>query len=100
MAPHLSEELWHRCGFAASDKESIHVAAWPTFDQAYTVDDEIELVLQVNGKIVNKVAAVRGMTRENAEALALADDKIKSKLDGTAIRKVIVVPDKLVNVVI
>lgn len=100
MAPHLSEELWHRCGFAVSDEESIHVAAWPTFDQAYTVDDEIELVLQINGKIVNKVAAVRGMTRENAEALALADDKIKSKLDGTAIRKVIVVPDKLVNVVI
>lgn len=100
MAPHLSEELWHRAGFAAGENDSIHVTAWPGFVEAYTIDDEIELVLQVNGKIVNKVSATRGMSRESAEALALDDEKIKIKLNGSGVRKVIVVPDKLVNVVI
>ena len=65
-----------------------------------TIDDEIELVLQVNGKIVNKVQAARGLDKSKAETLAMDDDKMKLKLDGQAVKKVIVVPDKLVNVVI
>ncbi|MBU6451172.1 MAG: leucine--tRNA ligase [Cyanobacteria bacterium REEB67] len=100
MAPHISEELWHQCGFASSLQESIHVHAWPTFDDKLTIDDQIELVLQVNGKIVSKIAAPRGLTREAAEALALADDKVQAKMNGSVLRKVIVVPDKLVNIVI
>ncbi|OYV24191.1 MAG: hypothetical protein B7W97_00735 [Mycobacterium sp. 20-66-4] len=100
MAPHISEELWHQCGFASSLQESIHVHAWPTFDDKLTIDDQIELVLQVNGKIVSKIAAQRGLTREAAEALALADDKVQAKMNGSVVRKVIVVPDKLVNIVV
>ena len=100
MAPHLTEELWHRCGFAASDNDSIHTAKWPTFENSLTIDDEIELVLQINGKIVSKVAALRGLAKTAAEGIALADDKIVAKLDGQKVKKVIVVQDKLVNVVI
>lgn len=100
MAPHISEELFHQLGFAKSLDQSIHVHAWPSYDEKLTIDDEIELVLQVNGKIVSKVAARRGLTREQAEAIALADEKVKAKTNGSSVRKVIVVPDKLVNVVI
>jgi len=100
MAPHISEELFHQSGFAKSLQESIHTHTWPTFDDKLTIDDEIELVLQVNGKIVSKVAARRGLSREAAEAIALAEEKVLAKMNGGGARKVIVVPDKLVNVVI
>ena len=100
MAPHISEELWHLTGNAAGPDESVHVTAWPSFLQDLTVDDEIELVLQVNGKIVNKVVAPRGLSTAEAEGLALNDAKMKTRLDGQPVRKVIVVPNKLVNVVV
>ena len=96
----ISEELWHQTGFAKQSGTSIHVATWPSYDDALTIDDEIELVLQVNGKILNKVAARRGLSKPEAEEIALKDDKVKSKINGSAVRKVIVVPDKLVNVVV
>ncbi|HEY9713014.1 MAG TPA: class I tRNA ligase family protein, partial [Chroococcales cyanobacterium] len=100
MAPHITEELWHQCGFAQLHGGSIHVAAWPKFDDALTIDNEIELVLQVNGKIVNKVTAPRGLAKPQAEELALKDEKMANKINGQSVRKVIVVPDKLVNVVV
>jgi len=100
MAPHISEELFHQSGFASSLDQSVHVHPWPSFDEKLTIDDEIELVLQVNGKIVSKVPARRGLTREAAEAIALAEEKVLAKMNGAPSRKVIVVPDKLVNVVI
>jgi leucyl-tRNA synthetase len=99
MAPHIAEELFHQSGFARSLQESIHIHAWPGYDEALTVDDEIELVLQVNGKIISKVAARRGLTRDEAEAIALGEEKVRLKMNGSGPRKVIVVPDKLVNVV-
>lgn len=100
MAPHISEELWKQAGYITKDTDSIHITQWPTFDEALTIDNQIELVLQVNGKIVNKVPAARGLEKKTAEDLALADEKVKSKIEGQAIKKVIVVPDKLVNVVV
>lgn len=100
MAPHISEELWHLSGFAAGKDKSIHVTKWPAFDEALTIDNEIELVLQVNGKIVNKVVAPRGLAKSAAEELAISDAKMKGKIDGQPIRKVIVVADKLVNIVV
>ncbi|MDR3613035.1 MAG: leucine--tRNA ligase [Candidatus Obscuribacterales bacterium] len=100
MAPHTSEELWQEAGFGGQQKTSIHVTMWPGFDDSLTIDNQIELVLQVNGKITNKVIVSRGMTKQAAEDLALADDKIKAKIGQQAVRKIIVVPDKLVNVVI
>jgi leucyl-tRNA synthetase len=101
MAPHITEELWHQTGFAKSGTEpSIHVTAWPTHREDLTIDDEIELVLQVNGKIVSKMTAPRGMDKKKAEELALNDAKMLGKIDGQPVRKIIVVPDKLVNVVV
>ncbi len=100
MAPHITEELWKMSGYIQKEGDSIHTTTWPSFVEALTIDDEIELVLQVNGKIVNKVAAPRGLQKDVAEKLAMDDDKVKAKLEGQSIRKVIVVPDKLVNIVI
>jgi leucyl-tRNA synthetase len=100
MAPHISEELWHMTGNAGGPADSVHVTAWPAFVQELTVDDEIELVLQVNGKIVSKVVAPRGLSSAEAESLALNDAKVKSRLDGQPVRKVIVVANKLVNLVV
>ncbi len=99
MAPHITEELYQRAGFLEDGRQSIHQTPWPEFDPALTFDDEIELVLQVNGKIVNKVSAPRGLDRPKAEEIALADVKVKAKIDGLSVQKVIVVPDKLVNIV-
>ncbi len=100
MAPHISEELWDRIGYNKKDGESIHTYNWPTYKNELTADDEVELVMQVNGKIVSKALIPRGMAKEAMEDLARADEKIAQKLDGKSIRKVIVVPDKLINIVV
>lgn len=100
MAPHISEELWDKVGFKSKYDSSIHVMEWPEFDDKLTIDDEVTLVIQVNGKIVNKVPCARGMEKGKVEELALADDKVQSKVDGKPIRKVVVVPNKLVNIVV
>lgn len=100
MAPHTSEELWQLCGFGGAAATSIHVTAWPKYLEELTIDSEIELVFQVNGKVVSKAQTQRGINKTDAEKLALDDSKIKAKIDGQTVRKVIFVPDKLVNVVI
>ena len=100
VAPHISEELWHQTGFAGQSGKSIHVSDWPGFIEELTIDSEIELVLQVNGRIVSKVNAPRGLAKAEAEEIALGDSKIQGKLNGQKVRKLIFVPDKLVNVVI
>jgi leucyl-tRNA synthetase len=100
MAPHISEELWQAAGFAKDPSDSIHKTPWPEYKDALTIDDEIELVLQVNGRIVSKLATQRGLSKPDAERLALEDPKVSAKLNGQEVRKVIVVPDKLVNLVV
>ena len=100
MAPHTTEDLWQQCKFGGNELKSIHVTPWPTFSEGLTIDNEIELVFQVNGKLVSKALTTRGIAKDEAEKLALADGKIQAKIAGQTVRKVIVVPDKLVNVVI
>jgi leucyl-tRNA synthetase len=100
MAPHLTEELWHQLGLAQNKSESIHTTQWPSYKEELTVANEIELVLQVNGKNVSKLTVERGLDQPKAQELALADERVKTKIDGKSIRKVIVVPDRLVNVVV
>ncbi len=95
MAPHLAEECW-----AALGRPGLVIdAQWPSFDPQLLVDDQVTLAIQVNGKLRDTLAAPRGLSREAAEALALASDKVQRQLDGAAPRKVIVVPDRLVNIV-
>jgi leucyl-tRNA synthetase len=100
MAPHTTEDLWQQCKFGGSELKSIHVTSWPAYIESLTIDNELELVFQVNGKLVSKAMTKRGISKEDAEKLALADGKIQAKIAGQTVRKVIVVPDKLVNVVI
>ncbi|HMI39665.1 MAG TPA: leucine--tRNA ligase [Sphingomicrobium sp.] len=96
MAPHVAEEAWEALG----EGGLIADAAWPTHDPAMLIDDEITLAVQVNGKLRDTLAAPRGLGREDAEALALGSDKVIKQLAGATPRKVIVVPDRLVNIVL
>jgi leucyl-tRNA synthetase len=96
MAPHLAEELWHQRGH----EESIHLQPWPTFDPAMTIDDIVTLVVQVNGKVRDKLEVMPGLTDEQARELVLASQKVQSALDGRALKKFIYVRDRnLANVV-
>ena len=74
-------------------------ASWPEFDPALLIDDRVTVAVQVNGKLRDTVTAPRGLDRPALEALALASDKVQRQLAGATPRKVIVVPDRLVNIV-
>lgn len=100
MAPHITEELWHQAAFAAGSNDSIHVTRWPGYVSELTVADEIELVVQVNGKIVMKTTVGRGISEPDARDLALQDDRVKTKLGGQEVRRVVFVKDKLLNIVV
>jgi leucyl-tRNA synthetase len=95
MAPHLAEEAWA----LRSEEGMVADAAWPSFDPVLLVDDQVTLAVQVNGKLRDTLLAPRGLDRAAAEALALSSGKIQRQLGGAAPRKVIVVPDRLVNIV-
>ncbi len=99
MAPHITEELWSLFGLIKSKNDSIHTQTWPSYDESLTLDEQIELVLQVNGKVVSKKQVSRGLERKVAEEMALSDQKILHKINGQLVRKIVVVADKLVNVV-
>jgi leucyl-tRNA synthetase len=94
-APHLAEEAWAALG----ETGMIADAAWPSFDPSLLIDDQVTLAVQVNGKLRDTLNVARGLDRAAAEALALASDKVQRQLAGAAPRKVIVVPDRLVNIV-
>jgi len=74
-------------------------STWPGFDPTLLVDDQITLAVQVNGKLRDTLTAPRGLDRSAAEALALSSEKVQRQLAGASPRKVIVVPDRLVNIV-
>jgi leucyl-tRNA synthetase len=94
MAPHLAEEAW-----ALKGEGMVADASWPEFDPALLVDDQVTVVVQINGKLRDTLDAPRGLDRAALEALALASDKVQRQLAGATPRKVIVVPDRLVNIV-
>ncbi|WP_022676529.1 leucine--tRNA ligase [Novosphingobium sp. B-7] len=95
MMPHLAEEA-----FATHGSGLVADAAWPTVDPALLVDDEVTVAVQVKGKLRDTLTVAKGTAREELEALALASDKVQRALDGAAVKKVIVVPDRLVNLVV
>ncbi|MCB9158625.1 MAG: leucine--tRNA ligase [Caldilineaceae bacterium] len=94
--PHISEELWHRRGHT----ESVHLQRWPVADAEKAKEDEITIVVQVNGKVRDKLIVAPGTPGETLEKSALALDNVQKWIDGKQVRKVVVVPNKLVNVVI
>ena len=95
IAPFVSEELWERMGH----KESISLATWPTYDEKELVEDEIEVIFQVNGKLKARVSVANGLSKDELEKVAFENEQIKSAIDGKTVRKVIAVPNKLVNIV-
>ncbi|PLT32220.1 leucine--tRNA ligase [Bacillus sp. V5-8f] len=95
VAPHIAEELWEKLGHT----ESISYETWPAYDEAKLVDDEVEIVIQINGKVKAKLMVPTDTTKEKLEEIAMHDDTIKEQIDGKTVRKVIAVPGKLVNIV-
>ncbi|MGL1903893.1 MAG: leucine--tRNA ligase [Fibrobacterales bacterium] len=94
FAPHMAEEMWSQLG-----KENLSYSTWPEFDAKLTVDDEVTVVLQVNGKVRSKIQVAKGTSKEDLETLAKADEKFAHNLEGLTIIKTIIVPDRLVNIV-
>jgi leucyl-tRNA synthetase len=95
ITPHVCEELWAKLGH----NESITYAAWPTFDESKLIEDEVEIVVQINGKVKAKMNVAKDMTREQLEEAALAHELVKEQIEGKTVRKVIAVPGKLINIV-
>ncbi|MFC3152140.1 leucine--tRNA ligase [Litoribrevibacter euphylliae] len=95
IIPHVTHEMWQALGHESSVMEE----AWPEFDESALVKSVIEVVVQVNGKVRAKIEVAPDATKEDVEALALADEHVLKFTDGKTIRKVIVVPGKLVNIV-
>ncbi len=94
--PHISEELWNRIGRS----DSVHLQSWPQGDPEKAEEEIITVVVQVNGKVRDKLTVTPGADAETLETQALGLDNIQKWIDGKPIRKVIVVPDKLINIVI
>lgn len=95
ITPHLCEELWHRLGH----NNTITYEPWPLFDESKLVEDEVEIVVQVMGKVRARVNVPRSISKEELEQKAMEEQKVQDWLEGKTIRKVIVVPGKLVNIV-
>ncbi|RPI27487.1 MAG: leucine--tRNA ligase, partial [Chloroflexota bacterium] len=96
VAPHIAEELWARQG----KPYSIHTRAWPQVDEEAAAEDVITLVVQVNGKVRDRINVPVGISEEDARQQALASEAVQKALDGKQPRKVILVPGRLVNVVV
>lgn len=95
ICPHIAEELWSKLGHS----ESVAYEAWPAFDEAKLVDDEVEIVVQINGKVKAKLMVPSDANKEVLEQIAMDDTTVKEQIDGKTVRKVIAVPGKLVNIV-
>ncbi|CEK31092.1 leucyl-tRNA ligase [[Clostridium] sordellii] len=96
FAPHIGEELWTMIG----KDGSIFDISWPSYDESALVKDEVEVVVQVNGKVRGKLSVASNISREEMQEAAMNDEKIKTLVEGKTIVKVIAVPKKLVNIVV
>lgn len=95
ICPHTTEELWSKLGH----EDTISYEAWPAFDEAKLVDDEVEIVVQINGRVRAKVNVPAEASREELQDIAMANEDVKEFIEGKTVRKVIAVPGKLVNIV-
>ncbi|MEY2548810.1 MAG: leucyl-tRNA synthetase, partial [Verrucomicrobiota bacterium] len=95
FAPHITSELWQQL----KSPGEITQQSWPAYDEAVLVEDEVEIVLQVNGKVRDRITMPLDSTSEQLEAAARANEKVRNAVGTQTIRKVVVVPNKLVNIV-
>jgi leucyl-tRNA synthetase len=96
FAPHVTEELWYALG----NKKSIHLSVWPEYDPRLIVDDEVKIIVQVNGKVRGSFITSVGVDDTKIEQMAHELPEVKKWTDGKHIKKVIVVKGKLVNIVV
>ncbi|MGE8034885.1 leucine--tRNA ligase [Lysinibacillus sp. KCTC 33748] len=96
MVPHVAEELWQILGH----DETLSYKEWPTYDESKLVDDEVEIAVQVLGKVRAKIIVAKDASKEEIEKVALADDKVQEYMAGKNLVKIIVIPGKLVNIVV
>ena len=96
VVPHITEELWSKLGHVGS----IAYAKWPTYDESKLVEDVVEIVIQINGKVRQHLQVSKDASREELQALALNDERIKQELVDKEVKKVIAVPGKLVSIVV
>ncbi|NLP43349.1 MAG: leucine--tRNA ligase [Peptococcaceae bacterium] len=96
FAPHITEELWSEIGH----KESIHKQAWPEVDESALIQEEVTIILQVNGKLRDRIQVPVDVSAEELEKLVLSSEKVKNYLEGKTVVKVVKVPKKLVNIVV
>ncbi|MFL5629337.1 MAG: class I tRNA ligase family protein, partial [Ktedonobacteraceae bacterium] len=96
MAPHISEELWHMTGHTGS----VHTTAWPGYDEALTQDESFTLVIQVNGKVRERIEVPADISEGEVRALALENTRVASFIGDATIQKVIYIPGRLVNIVV
>ena len=96
VAVHLCEEAWHELGCEGS----IHTQSWPKWDENLAKASSITLVVQINGKVKDKIEADEGLSEDELKTLALSSEKIKELTAGKTVVKTIVVPKKLVNIVV
>ena len=95
ITPHAAEGLWQRLGHEGS----VFAAGWPVVDETALEREAVTIVVQVNGKVRARIETPPGSDREDLERIALADDNVARFVDGKTVHKVVVVPDKLVNIV-
>jgi len=96
FAPHLGEELWRRLGHA----ESLAYEPWPVWDAARALEESVTIAVQINGKLRATLEMPRDVAQAEAHEAALADERVRRYVDGGQIRKVIFVPNKLLNLVV
>ncbi|MFZ2352669.1 leucine--tRNA ligase [Paucilactobacillus nenjiangensis] len=96
IMPHVAEELWS----FFNESDTIAYQTWPTYDESQLVEDEIEMVVQVNGKVKGHIKVAKDLDKAAVQKIALANEHVHSTIDGQDIRKLIVVPGKIVNIVI
>jgi len=96
FAPHLAEELWEKLG----NKKSVHLAEWPKYDPALIIEEEIDLIVQINGKMRDSIKVKADISEEEAKKVAVESEKIKKWIERQKIKKIIFVKGKLVNIVV
>jgi leucyl-tRNA synthetase len=96
FAPHLAEELWEQLGHPPS----IANVPWPLFDEALTVDDVLEIAVQVNGKVRGRAALARDADEAAARAAGLADPNVSKFIEGKSLKKLVYVPGKILNFIV
>ena len=96
IAPHVCEEMWQLLGHT----NTIAYESWPTYDEAKCVSDEIEMPIQINGKVRSLITVSKTASKEDVLAIVMNDDKVKAAIDGKTIVKEIIVPGKIINIVV